>query len=84
MRRAALALRQSGAREVVACVAHGLFTGSAAQVLADDSIARIIITDSVPPFRLPLACAARRKLSIASAVPLFAQAIKASLGAWSD
>lgn len=84
MRRAALALRQSGAREVVACVAHGLFTGSAAQVLADDSIARIVITDSVPPFRLPLACAARRKLSIASAIPLFAQAIKASLGAWSD
>lgn len=79
LRRAALALRRAGAREVVACVAHGLFTGPAAQALADDSIARIIITDSVPPFRLPLACAVRDKLSIASAVPLLAHAIKASL-----
>ncbi|NDP37976.1 MAG: ribose-phosphate pyrophosphokinase [Rhodoferax sp.] len=86
MRRAALALRRSGAREVLACVAHGLFTGSSAQVLADDSIERIIITDSVPPFRLPMDCAVRRKLAIASAVPLFARAIKASLlaGSGSD
>jgi len=83
LRRAALALRRAGAREVVACVAHGLFTGPAAQALADDSIARIIITDSVPPFRLPPACALRAKLSIASAAPLLAQAIKACLGAGS-
>ncbi|MBA3056856.1 MAG: ribose-phosphate diphosphokinase [Gammaproteobacteria bacterium] len=84
LRRAALALRRAGAREVVACVAHGLFTGSATQALADDSIARIIITDSVPPLRVPLACALRAKLSIASAAPLLAQAIKACLGARSD
>lgn len=57
MRRAAVALRRAGAREVVAYAAHGLFTGPAAQALADDSIARIIVTDSVPPFRLPPASA---------------------------
>lgn len=83
LRRAALALRRAGAREVMACVAHGLFMGPAAQALADDSIARIIITDSVPPFRLPPACALRAKLSIASAAPLLAQAIRACLGAGS-
>ncbi|NMM12389.1 MAG: ribose-phosphate pyrophosphokinase [Rhodoferax sp.] len=83
MRRAAVALRRAGAREVVAFAAHGLFTGPAAQALADDSIARIVVTDSVPPFRLPLASAVRSKLSIVSAAPLFAQAIKACHGAWS-
>lgn len=83
MRRAAVALRRSGAREVVAFAAHGLFTGSVADALADDSIARIIVTDSVPPFRLPLASRVRSKLSIASAVPLFALAIKACHGAGS-
>jgi ribose-phosphate pyrophosphokinase len=83
IRRAAVALRHAGAREVVACVAHGLFTGLAADVLADDSIARIVVTDSVPPFRLHLNSVVRNKLSIASAVPLFAEAIKACHGACS-
>lgn len=83
MRRAAVALRRSGAREVVAFAAHGLFTGSVADALADDSIAKIVVTDSVPPFRLPLASRVRSKLSIASAVPLFALAIKACHGAGS-
>ena len=78
MRRAAIALKRAGAKTVVACAAHGLFTGAAAQALADDSIAHLIVTDSVPPFRLPQACTVRNKLSIASAVPLFARAIQAS------
>ena len=83
MRRAAVALRRSGALEVVACAAHGLFTGPAADALADDSIAKIVVTDSVPPFRLPLASKVRSKLSISSAAPLFALAIKACHGAGS-
>lgn len=82
MRRAAVALRQAGATEVLACAAHGLFTGPAADVLADDSISRVIVTDSVPPFRLPLTSAVRGKLSFVSAAWLFALAIKASHGAW--
>lgn len=76
MRRAALALKQAGAKTVLACAAHGLFTGTAAQALADDSISHLIVTDSVPPFRLPLDSAVRNKLSMASAVPLFARAIQ--------
>lgn len=83
MRRAALALRCAGARAVLACAAHGLFTGAAQEALADASIARIVVTDSVPPFRLPMASTLRDKLSIASAVPLFAQAVKTCHAAWS-
>jgi len=82
MRRAAVALRRAGATEVVACAAHGLFTGPAADALADDSISRIVVTDSVPPFRLPLTSAVRGKLSFASAALLFALAIRASHRAW--
>ncbi|MDO8777118.1 MAG: ribose-phosphate diphosphokinase [Burkholderiaceae bacterium] len=82
MRRAALALRRAGATEVLACAAHGLFTGQAADALADDSISSVIVTDSVPAFRLPQTCALRGKLVCASAAWLFALAIKASHGAW--
>lgn len=82
MRRAAVALKKAGAREVVACAAHGLFTGPEADALADDSIASIIVTDSVPPFRLAPACGVRGKLTIASAAPQFALAIQACHGAW--
>ena len=83
MRRAARALRDAGAARVLAFAAHGLFTGAAAEVLADDSIASIVVTDSVPPFRLPPAAAVQGKLSIASAAPLFAQAIQSCHASWS-
>lgn len=82
MRRAAVALKKAGARQVVACAAHGLFTGPAAEALADNSIASILVTDSVPPFRLPLACGVRSKLTITCAAPQFALAIQACHGAW--
>jgi len=83
MKRAAVALRAAGARQVVACAAHGIFINPAADALACDSISQVIVTDSVPPFRLPPAAAVRSKLRVVSAVPLFAQAIQASHAAWS-
>lgn len=83
MKRAAVALRQAGAREVLAFAAHGLFVGAAADMLGDDSISRIVVTDSVPPFRLPPHAAVRSKLRVVSAAPLFAQAISVSHAAWS-
>lgn len=82
MRRAAMALRVAGAREVLAYAAHGLFVGSAADVLTDEHIGQVVITDSVPPFRLPQSHALRKKLRIVSAAPLFAQSIRASHAAW--
>lgn len=82
MRRAAHALRHAGARDVVACAAHGLFTGPAPDLLADPALARLVTTDSVPPFRLPAAGPAARKLRIVSAVPLLAGAIRECRDAW--
>jgi ribose-phosphate pyrophosphokinase len=82
MLRAAVALRAAGAREVLAFTAHGLFVGNAAQALADPAISRVVVTDSVPPFRLPADAAVRAKLQIVSAVPLLAAAVRDSHAAW--
>lgn len=77
MHRAAQALRHAGAQKVIACAAHGLFTGAAPDVLAAASVDQVLVTDSVPPFRLPATGPVSRKLRIVSAVPLFARAIRA-------
>jgi len=82
MLRAARALRGAGAQQVIACAAHGLFIEPAADVLADPAIDRIVITDSVPPFRLPADAMVRRRLRVVSAVPLFARAIRDCRDAW--
>lgn len=79
---AARALRRGGARRVVACAAHGLFVGAASEVLAAPDLDEVVVTDSVPPFRLH--GAARQRLRVASCVPLFAAAIRDSHASWSD
>ena len=58
----------------MALVTHGLFMPGAEQVLDDPAIERIVITDSVPPFRLEQG-AARDKLEILASAPLLAAAI---------
>lgn len=73
--RAAKAARAHGARNVIACVAHGLFMPGAETALADVSIDRIIATDTVPPFRLPPG-PVLAKLDMIPAAPLLAEAIK--------
>jgi ribose-phosphate pyrophosphokinase len=75
MRRAAEALLERGARRVLAVAGHGLFVGGAAEVLERPEIDRWLVTDTIPPFRLPPDLAARR-LEVVSAVPLFAEAIR--------
>lgn len=82
LQRAALALRTAGAREVDAFAAHGLFIAPAAEVLADPAITRLVVSDSVPPFRLPAGAAVRDKLRVVSAVPLVAQAIRDCHDSW--
>jgi ribose-phosphate pyrophosphokinase len=72
--RAAHAARQAGARRVISLVTHGLFMTGADQVLVDLAIEHIVVTDSVPAFRLP-AGPARDKLAILPAAPLLADAI---------
>ena len=73
--RAARASRDAGARAVLAVASHGLFVGSAATALADPVLDRIVVTDSVSPFRLEGSPAAARVQILASA-PLFARAIR--------
>jgi ribose-phosphate pyrophosphokinase len=75
MLRAAEALRAAGAAQVIALAAHGLFTGRAAEALARPEVDRWLVSDTVPPFRLPPELAARR-LETVSAAPLFAAAIR--------
>jgi ribose-phosphate pyrophosphokinase len=52
MRRTAQAAQAQGAAGVIAAAAHGLFVGKAAGVFADPVFDAVLITDSVPPFRL--------------------------------
>lgn len=72
--RTARAARKAGARRVVALATHGLFMTGASDALADPAIDKIVITETVPPFRLP-AGAAREKLVILPAAPLLAETI---------
>jgi ribose-phosphate pyrophosphokinase len=75
MLRAAEALLAQDAARIIALAGHGLFTGGAAGVLDRPEIDRWLVTDTIPPFRLPPEIAAKR-LEIVSAAPLFAEAIR--------
>jgi ribose-phosphate pyrophosphokinase len=72
--RAARAARAAGASKVIALVTHGLFMPGAEQVLADPAIDRLVVTDAVPPFRLPAALA-RERLDVLPVAPLLAETI---------
>jgi len=74
MLRAAEALLAEGATQIIALAGHGLFTGGAAEALERPEIDRWLVTDTIPPFRLPPGLAAKR-LEIVGAAPLFAEAI---------
>ena len=75
MLRAAKACRARGARTVYVAAAHGLFVGEANRVVADDSFERVVVTDSVPPFRLEPGVVGD-KLVVLGAAALFAEAIE--------
>ncbi len=64
-----------GARRIYAAASHGLFAQKAGEVLGASPISEIVVTDTVPPFRLE-AAAARDKLRILGTAPLFAEAIR--------
>ncbi|MEZ5445433.1 MAG: ribose-phosphate diphosphokinase [Gammaproteobacteria bacterium] len=72
---AARACRAQGARRVVAAAAHGLFVGDAAAVIGGEELDQVLVTDTVPPFRLPPDLVAA-KLGTVSVVTLFAEAIR--------
>jgi ribose-phosphate pyrophosphokinase len=75
MDHAARAALAHGAKEVIACAAHGLFTGNAESTLAAAPLRHTIVTDTVPPFRLD-AKFVTTHIKFVSAAPLFADCIK--------
>lgn len=72
--RAVAACRARGARRIFAAASHGLFTVKAGELLRNPILEQLVVTDTVPPFRLD--AAARKKLRIVSVAPLFAEAIR--------
>jgi ribose-phosphate pyrophosphokinase len=72
---AAAALHHAGAAQVEAFAAHGLFTGDADAVLAASCLRRLVVSDSVPAFRLPPSAAFASRLQVVSAAPWLARAV---------
>ncbi|HLT04500.1 MAG TPA: ribose-phosphate diphosphokinase [Pseudomonas sp.] len=70
--RAARACRDGGATRLFAAAAHGLFTGGTA-LLDSPLFERIVLCDTVPPFRLPAELAARRLTPLDSTALVAAQ-----------
>jgi ribose-phosphate pyrophosphokinase len=74
--RAANACLNAGAQQVFAAATHGLFVGRAGEVIGGDALKQTLVTDSVPPFRLDPTIV-EAKVTVLSAAPLFADAIRA-------
>jgi len=73
--RTARACRERGAKRVLTAASHGLFVANAADVLGDPAIDQIVVTNSVPPFRLT-GTAATDKLVILDIAPLFGECVR--------
>jgi ribose-phosphate pyrophosphokinase len=74
LRRAALSCQARGAKTVYAAASHGVFSDKANQSLSTPALEKIVITDTIPPFRLDPDLA-RNNLVIVDAARLFAEAI---------
>lgn len=75
--RAARACRARGARQIFAAAAHGLFMDGATELLADPAFEKIVIADTVAPFRVA-PDVAQRQLTILDSTSLVARAIEES------
>jgi ribose-phosphate pyrophosphokinase len=73
--RAAAACKRLGAAKVFAAASHGAFNNAAAEVLADPALDKVLVSDSIPPFRLPPALLGER-VEVLGCAPLFAEAIR--------
>jgi ribose-phosphate pyrophosphokinase len=74
LRRAAESCRKGGASRVSGAATHGLFTGDAAPNLASNALDELVVTDTVPAFRLE-GNPAKAKLVVLGCAGLVAQAI---------
>ena len=73
--RAAESCRARGATKIYAAASHGVFSGKASQTLSNSALEKVVITDTIPPFRLDPDLA-RTKLVVLDAARLFAEAIR--------
>jgi len=73
--RAVDACRQRGARRIDAFATHGLFSGDASKRLMPPGLEKIVVSDTVPPFRLAEDLA-RKHIEAVGVAPLFAAAIR--------
>lgn len=78
VQRAAAALLGAGARRVRVCAAHGLFVPPASQRLADAAVAEVLVSDTVPAFRLAEGDALRAKMRTVGCTQALAAAVRAS------
>lgn len=75
LNRAVGACQAHGAQKIYAAASHGLFMEKAGELLSNPALDSLVVTDTVPPFRLD-AELVKRKLTVISCVPLFAEAIR--------
>lgn len=69
------ALDRAGTKKIFACASHGIFVGSASEILDHPKLEKLLITDSIPPFRLKKELLEKKVLVFDTSV-LFAKAIK--------
>jgi ribose-phosphate pyrophosphokinase len=73
--RAAEACRARGATVVYGAASHGVFGGKASEILSSPALERIVVTNTIPPFRLDPALLGE-KVTVLDACALFAEAIR--------
>jgi ribose-phosphate pyrophosphokinase len=72
--RAVTACHERGAKRIYAAASHGIFVGHANEVLAHPALDEVVVTDTIPPFRLAPEVI-QAKLVVLDAAALFAKAI---------
>lgn len=72
--RAAEACRRRGAKAIYAAATHGAFVGDASRVLAHAALDKVVVTNTIPPWRLAPEIV-DTKLAVLDAAALFADAI---------
>ncbi len=70
---AARALREAGAKRIVACATHGVLSGPAVQRINDSALDEVVVTDTTP---LPLLARDNPKIKQLSIARLLAEAIR--------
>jgi len=70
MLRAVRACRKGGAAYIILAATHGLFLGGAQKLVASSLVDRIIISDTIPPFRLDARLVAEKVTILSACQPI--------------